>query len=146
MGKHFPKTHQLHKFFDRNNIKISYSSLRNFKRVMNGHTKTKLNEQEKPSPGNCNDKTSCPLNGSCQHKNGVYSCKILTSNIKQNNPHYIGPTEHTFNDRLYKHNNSFKYDSKRNSTELPNFIWGKKKEKMSYRGISHHFLYTESVE
>ena len=145
-GKHFPKTHQLHKFFNRNNIKISYSSLRNFKRVMNGHAKTKLNEQEKPSPGNCSDKTSCPLNGSCQHKNDVYSCKVLTSNIKQNNPYYIGPTEHTFNDRLYKHNNSFKYDSKRDSTELPSFIWGKKKEKMSYREISHHFLCKESVE
>ena len=110
------------------------------------YTKTKLNEQEKPSPGNCSDKTSCPLNGSCQHKNGVYSCKVLTSDINQNNPNYIGPTEHTFKDRLYKHNNSFKYDSKRNSAELPNFIWDKKKEKMSYREISHHFLYTEFVE
>ena len=27
LGKHFPKTHQLHKLFNRNNVKVSYSSL-----------------------------------------------------------------------------------------------------------------------
>ena len=27
LGEHFPKTHQLHKLFNRNNVKVSYSSL-----------------------------------------------------------------------------------------------------------------------
>ena len=70
-----------------------------------------------------------------------------------------------------KHKYSFKYESKRNSTELSNSIWSKKEEKinvdlewsilnkakpyspgskklhvMSYREISHHFLYKESAE
>ena len=130
-GKHFPKMHQLHKLFNRNNIKVSYSSLPNFKSVINGHNKNILNEQEKTSPCNCRDKTSCPLNGSCQHKNLVHFCKVSTPDIKQNHPHCIGLAEHTFKDRLYKHNNSFKYESKRNSTELSNFIWGKKKEKIN---------------
>ena len=57
--------------------------------------------------------------------------KFSNPYIKQNHPHYIGLTERTFKDRLYKHNNSFKYKSKRNSTELSNFIWGKKKEKIN---------------
>ena len=108
LGKHFPKTHQLHKLFNCNNVKVSYSSLPNFKSVINGHNKNILNDQEKPSPCNCRDKTSCPLNGSCQRKNLVYSCKVSTPDIKQNHPHYIGLTEHTFKDRLYKHNNSLK--------------------------------------
>ena len=103
--------------------------------MINGHNKNILNEQEKPSPCNCRDKTSCPLNGSCQHKNLVYSCKVSTPDIKQNHPHYIGQNiqniEHTFKDRLYKHNNSFRYESKRNSAELSNFIWGEKKEKVN---------------
>ena len=51
-GKHFPKTHQLHKLFNRNNVKVSYSSLPNFKSLINGHNKNILNEQEKPSPCN----------------------------------------------------------------------------------------------
>ena len=33
-------------------------------------------------------------------------------------PHYIGLTENPFKDRLYKHNNSFKYENKRT---VPNF-------------------------
>ena len=88
-----------------------------------------LNEQEKPSPCNCMDKTSCSLNGSCQHKSLVYSCKVSTPDIKQNYLHYIGLTEQTFKDRLYKHKNSFKFKSKRNSTGLSNFIWDEKKDK-----------------
>ena len=85
--KHFRKTHQLHKLFNRNNVKVGYSSLRNCKSVINGHNKNILNEQEKPSPCNCSDKTSCPLKGSCQHKNLVYSCKVSTPDLKQNHWH-----------------------------------------------------------
>ena len=131
MGKQFPKTHQLHKLFNRNNVKVSYSSLPNFKSVINGHNKNILNEQEKSSPCNCRDKPSCPLKGSCQHKNFVYFCKFSTPDLNQNHPHYIRFAEHTFKDRLYKQSNSFKYKSKRNSAELSNFIWGKKKEKVN---------------
>ena len=64
--------------------------------MINGHNKNILNKQEKPSPCKGRAKTSCPLNGSCQHRNLVYSCKISTSDIKQNHPHYIGHAEHTF--------------------------------------------------
>ena len=39
-----------------------------------------------------------PLKGSCQHKNLVYSSKVSTPDLKQNHPHYIGLTEHTFKD------------------------------------------------
>ena len=132
LGKHFPKTHQLHKLFNHNNVKVSYSSLSNFKSVINGHNKNILNEQEKPSPCNCRDKTSCTLNGSCQHKNLVYSCKVSTPDIKQNHPHYIGLTEHTFKDRLYKHNNSFKYESKRTQQNFLISYGVKKKKKLMW--------------
>ena len=124
LGKHFPKTYQLHKLFNRNNVKVSYSSLPNFKSVINGHNKNILNEQGHPSPCNSRDKTSCPLNWRCQHKSLVYSCKVSTLDIKQNHPPHIGLTEHTFKD-------SFKYESKTNSTILSNYIWGKKKEKIN---------------
>ena len=56
----FPKLHQLHEFFNRNNLKVSYISLPNFKSVINGHNGHN-DEQEKPSPWNCSDKTSCML-------------------------------------------------------------------------------------
>ena len=44
LGNHFPKTYQLQKLFNRNNVKVSYSSLPNFKSVINGHNKNILNE------------------------------------------------------------------------------------------------------
>ena len=130
LGKHFPKTHQLHKLFNRNNVKVSYSSLPNFKTVINGHNKNILNEQEKPSPCNCRDKTSCPLNGSCNIK--IFYILVKSHpryNAKPSALHW--PYRTYIKDRLYKHNNSFKCESKRNSTELSNFIWGKKKEKIN---------------
>ena len=68
---------------------------------------------------------------SYQHKNDVYFPKVYTPDLKENHQHYIGLTEHTLKDKLYKHSNSFKFESRRNSAELSNFIWGKKKEKIN---------------
>ena len=55
---------------------------------------------------------------------------IFLQNLQtnQNYLHYFGLTEHTFKYRFYKWNNSFKYESKRNSAELSDFIWGWKKQ------------------
>ena len=53
----------------------------------------------------------------------------MTSNDTDNHPHYIGLTENTFKDRFYKHRNSFKYENKRNATELSNFVWENKRER-----------------
>ena len=114
LSKHFPKTHQLYKLFNHNNVKVSYSFLSNFKGVINSHNNNILSEQENSFQCNCKDKTSCPLHVSCRHKNLVYSRKFSIPAIKQNHPHYICLTEHTFQDRLYKYNSSFKYESKRN--------------------------------
>ena len=55
LGKHFPKTHQLHKLFNRNNVKVRFSSLPNFEIAINGHNENILNEQEKPSACNCRE-------------------------------------------------------------------------------------------
>ena len=107
LGKLFPKMHQLHKLFNRINVKASYSSLLknirenilalpNFKTVINDHNKNILDKQEKLSPCNCRDETSCQLKVSCQHKNILCSSKGSTSDLKQNHLHYIGVTEQTF--------------------------------------------------
>ena len=76
LGKHFPKTYKLLKLFNCKNVKDSYSFLPYLESVTNGHNQNILNEQEKPSPRDCRDKTLCLLNWSCEHKNRVYSCRI----------------------------------------------------------------------
>ena len=61
LTKHFPKAHQLHKLFNLSNVKVSYSSLLDFKSVISGQNKNILNEQEKSFPCTCRNKTSYPL-------------------------------------------------------------------------------------
>ena len=76
---------------------------------------------------NCRVKESCPLNGDCLQSSVVYGCKITSNNTAETSQHYIGLTGNTFKD--YKQNNSFKYETKKNSTELSNYVWDKKKDK-----------------
>ena len=123
--------HQLHKLFNRNNFKVSNSFLSNFKSVISSHNKNELSKKENLFQCNCSVKTSRPLHVSCRHKNLVYSRKFSISNIKKNDPHYICLTEHTFQNSLYKYNNSAKYESKGNWIKVSNFIRGKKKEKFN---------------
>ena len=131
LDRHFPKSHKLHKIFNRNYVKVSYSAMPNFSSIINSHNKKIINENiEKPpvKPCNCRSKSSCPLNGDCLQSSLVYICKADTINITEDHPHYIGLTENTFKDRFYKHKNSFKYESKQNATELSNFVWENKRE------------------
>ena len=61
--KHFPQHHKLHKLFNRNNVKISYSCLPNIKSIINRHNRKILY----PSPtidsrtSNCINIPQCPL-------------------------------------------------------------------------------------
>ena len=41
---------------------------------------------------------------------------------------YTRVTENTFKDRLYKHRNSFRYESKNNSSELSKHVWEVRKK------------------
>ena len=129
LDKHFPKSHKLYKIFNRNNVKIIYSFMPNFVSIFNSHNKRIINNNIlKPSTPIRNGrlKTSCPLNGDCLQSSLIYICKADTPDIIENHPHYIDLTENTFKDRFYKHKNSFKYESKRNATELSNFVREKK--------------------
>ena len=39
VAKHFPRTHKLHKIFNRNTIKVSYSCMNNMSKIIKGHIK-----------------------------------------------------------------------------------------------------------
>ena len=39
LDKHFPKLAELHKIFNRNNVKVSYSCTENMKSIINSHKK-----------------------------------------------------------------------------------------------------------
>ena len=64
----------------------------------------------------CNSrvKESCPLNGDCLQFSVVNGCNIIPERIN----HIILCWPYRNKDKLYKHKNSFKYETKKNSTDF----------------------------
>ena len=80
IDKHFPPHHKLHKLFNRNNVKISYSCMPNVKSIINKHNKTVLDPPTNNSERTCNciNSEKCPLQQKCL-TNNMYNATI-TSN------------------------------------------------------------------
>ena len=80
LDRDFSKSHKLHEIFNRNNVKISYSSLPNFASIINSDNKKIINNNiPKPSAPtyNCHSKTSCPLNCDCSQSSLVYIRNVV---------------------------------------------------------------------
>ena len=138
IDKHFPKTNKFHKIFNRNNVKVSYSCLPNFANIIKSHNNRILSEektQDQPKC-NCRQKDTCPLEGHCLDKELIYRC-ILKENTTSDGVTYNGLTENTFKDQFYKHCNSFKNESKTNSTELSGKPFWEMKRKDIKKSIMH---------
>ena len=104
VDKHFPKEHKLNKIFNRSSVKVSYSCMPNMSTIVKSHNRKVLHpEPENNAPNcNCREKELCPLQGKCLSESIIYRAKI--TNDKTSEPvNYIGLTELTFKDRLYKH-------------------------------------------
>ena len=85
VNKHFPPHHKFSKFFNRNNMKISYSCMPNIKSRINIHNKTVTNPQSSTQARTCNciNKSKCPLNNKCLYNNVLYKVNITltTENV-----------------------------------------------------------------
>ena len=130
IGKHFPNNHKFHKVFNRNNVKLSYSCLPNISSIIHSHNKRILTQNHNnaiTNRCNCRQKDKCPLAGNCMDSNVIYNGNVSAGENDVGSD-YIGVTENSFKDRLYKHRNSFKYESKANSTELSKHVWDLKKQ------------------
>ena len=83
IDKHFPRSSKLHKIFNRNTIKVSYSCTENMSMIIKKHNKKIINNKATPTTPlcNCRKKTECPLNGNCQQPSVIYqaTAKIKTS-------------------------------------------------------------------
>ena len=138
IDKHFAKTNKFHKIFYRNNVKVSYSCLPNFANIIKSHNHRIFSEektQDQPKC-NCRQKDTCPLEGHCLDQELIYRC-IFKENTTSDEVTYNGLTENTFKDRFYKHCNSFKNESKTNSTELSGKLFWEMKRKGIKKSIIH---------
>ena len=121
--KHFPSGHILHPIINKNNVKLSYSTTKNIKRILQSHNSKILNTriQEKTEKMcSCPEtkKDKCPLDNKCLGKSIVYKATVSKSS-----KFYIGITEGDFKKRLANHRHSFRHETKRNSTTLSQHIW-----------------------
>ena len=121
---HFPIGNKLHKIFNRNTVKVSYSCMSNVKSIITSHN-TRIIRKSQPqdiSAENCNcrNKHACPLQNKCMSKDIVcivYKATIFTGNT-QDTKHYIGMTSNTFKERYRNHIKSFTHKKYSNETEL----------------------------
>ena len=131
IDKHFPAASPLHKIFNRNTVKVSYSCMNNVKRVISSHNKSVLRETKSAREStkdsskqlcNCRNANECPLNNMCLTKDLVYQAEVITkedNDIKT----YIGMTATTFKDRYRNHKKSFEDIKHENDTELSKHVW-----------------------
>ena len=105
INKHFPKTSALHKIFNRNTVKVSYSCVPNLKSTISRHNKQILSTCQTPPPHqqncNCRNSEDCPLNKNCQYKCIIYKAEVTTSDGKTKE--YIGMTANSYKKRYYNH-------------------------------------------
>ena len=121
------KSHALHKIFNRNTLKLSYSCMPNIGSVISQHNKALLSRANQNSPSttktcNCRNKDACPLARKCLTKSLVYQATVeREDNTKQET--YIGLTENSFKSRHSNHVSSFRNANKKHATELSKYIW-----------------------
>ena len=94
----------------------------NMQQLINMDNKKKLGETENPdpSPCNCRDRNSCPLDGKCRTKNVIYQAEVKSDSGKET---YIGLTSNEFKTRYNNHKSTFRHNKNRFSTELSKHIW-----------------------
>ena len=131
---HFPKENKLHKIFNRNNVKISYSCMDNMTNIINAHNKLILKTDEKQKEGLCNciQPANCPLTGKCLTNNVVYKATVTSNTERPTSKSYIGICETSFKTRYNNHKSSFAIEEKKNTTELSKYIWELKNKKSEF--------------
>ena len=108
---HFPKIHIFNKIFNRNKVKVSYSSLQNIKGIINNHNMNILHQNnEIKVECNYRNKKYCPLGGKCLSQNIVYQGKINSSQPSYNEKVYFGVAEMSFTELSKEY-----WDIKRNN-------------------------------
>ena len=122
----------LHKIFNRNTVKISYSCMSNIKHNIDGHNKSVLSKKNVATRNcNCRKPADCPMNGDCLKQSVVYQATVSTNDGRPDQT-YVGLTENSFKTRFANHKASFSTPSKKHSTELSKHIWQLKDTKTDF--------------
>ena len=133
IDKHFPKSNPLHKIFNRNTIKLSYSCMGNIKTIISNHNKAEINKSthtdDQMKNCNCRKSSTCPMDGNCNMESIIYQAEVTTSTTKET---YIGLCDTAFKLRYRNHVCSFRNERYKHATELSKYIWNLKDKNIKY--------------
>ena len=121
----------MHKIFNRNTVKISYSCLRNISSIISSHNRNILSPKQQSFGCNCRVKNECPLNGQCQTPSVIYRADVVNDSNDEGK-FYFGLADTTFKERYRNHIRDFKHEKYENSTELAKYIWQLKRDNISF--------------
>ena len=107
----------MHKIFNRNTVKISYSFLRNIGSIISLHNRNILSPKQQSFGCNCRVRNKCPLNGECQTPSVIYRANVVNDSNDEEK-FYFGLADTTFKERYNNHNRDFKHEKYENSTDL----------------------------
>ena len=124
--KHFANS-KMKSVFNKNNLKISYSTMPNMKQHIDKHN-NKIIKQADPKENKnekdciCRKPVECPMDGKCAVKSVVYQAKIVHIKSRIPDKFYYGSTSMQFKRRYYGHDHSFKNENA-NPTGLSKYVW-----------------------
>ena len=134
IDKHFPPNHKLHKIFNRNSIKISYSCMPNISTIIKSHnrkltSKTPTIAEKSGKECNCRKPEECPMSGKCLSSQIVYKATVKS---EASSVLYVGLAGGTFKERFSNHKKAMNNERYSKETELSKHIWGLKKGNRDY--------------
>ena len=141
IDKCFPKDGPMGKIFNRNNLKLSYSTCPNMKQILNSHNKKVLAEhtpKEEVKHCSCSKAIqkagTCPLQDYCFDNNIVYQAKVVETKTdgEEKVETYVGSTGTSFKTRRGNHTKSFDHERYKHETVLSAHIWAIKSRGSTY--------------
>ena len=131
--KHFPAHHKLHKLFNRNNIKVSYSCMDSIEKVINDHNsailRSRTPKDKNTKKCNCKKPEKCPLSGECLTPCIVYKATVTSGRTKK---YYYGSVEGPFKERWRNHAKSLRNSRYEHDTALSTHVWSLKDKGKEY--------------
>ena len=75
--KHFPRHNNLHKIFNKNSVKVSYSCMGSVSSIIASHNHKVLRPQNSEQYGcNCRSQPNCPLQSKCLTPKVIYQASV----------------------------------------------------------------------
>ena len=102
--RHCPKKSPFHKIFNRNNVKVSYSTMPNMQSIIRGHNNRILKEDrndQQPAEAkscNCRIKPECPMHGQRLDSSIVYRADGIATQLIRNSSMACIPRTRSSND------------------------------------------------